>query len=79
MNFLDNDLFNSISQTVVDYLQDGVDFFANQDILIQVAVLLGGVIIIFLGAIDLVKKLSKLIFVAFVIFALWFVYTNYVA
>lgn len=79
LSFLENDMFNSISEAVVGYLQQGVDFFASQDILIQVAVLLGGIIIIFLGTIDLVKRLSKLIFIAVVLFALWFVYTNYVA
>lgn len=79
LNFLDNDLFNGISNTIVGYLNQGVTFFEEQDILIQTAVILGGAIIIFLGTIDLVKRLSKLIFVAVVIFALWFVYTNYVA
>ena len=51
----------------------------QQDILIQTGILVGGVIVIFLGAIDLVKKLSKLIIVAVVIFGLWFVYSNYLA
>jgi hypothetical protein len=79
LNFLGSDFFTTISSTIVGYLNQGVDFFEQQDILIQGAVLLGGVVIIFLGTIDLVKKLSKLIFVAVVLFALWFVYTNYVA
>lgn len=79
LNFLGSDFFNTISDTVVGYLNQGVTFFESQDILIQGAVLLGGVVIVFLGAIDLVKKLSKLIFVVVVLFALWFVYTNYVA
>lgn len=79
MQFLGNDFFTSISQTIVGYLQDGVNFFDQQDILIQAAVIVGGVVIVFLGTIDLVKRLSKLIFVAVVLFALWFVYTNYVA
>ena len=77
--FLEGALFESISNTIVSYLNDGLTFFENQDILIQSGILVGGVIVIFLGAIDLVKKLSKLIIVAVVIFGLWFVYSNYLA
>jgi hypothetical protein len=77
--FLDNNLFNSISSTIIDYLNDGVTFFSNQDILIQAGIIVGGGIIVFLGAIDLVKRLSKLIIIAVVLFGLWFVYTNYMA
>jgi len=69
--------FENISSMVEGYLRDGLTFFEEQDILIQSGILVGGVIIIFLGAIDLVKKLSKLIIVAVVIFGLWFVYSNY--
>lgn len=79
LGFLDNDFFNSISNTVVGYLQQGVDFFAEQDILIQTAAIVGGAIIVFLGALDLVKRLSKLIFIAVLVFAIWFIYTNYFA
>lgn len=78
-NLLQQTFFQNISDIVVGYLQDGLTFFENQDILIQSGILVGGVIIIFLGAIDLVKKLSKLIIVAVVIFGLWFVYSNYLA
>ena len=79
MTFLEGEFFSSISEMLVGYLQDGLNFFTEQDILIQSGILVGGVIIIFLGAIDLVKKLSKLIIVAVVIFGLWFVYSNYLA
>ena len=79
LEFLNNGFFNGISEAVVGYLNQGLEFFESQDILIQAAVILGGGIIIVLGALDLVKRLSKLIFVAVVLFALWFVYTNYVA
>lgn len=78
-DFLAGQFFTGISDTVVGYLNDGLTFFQNQDILIQTGILVGGVIVIFLGAIDLVKKLSKLIIVAVVIFGLWFVYSNYLA
>ena len=78
-NLLEQAFFQNISEVVVGYLQDGLTFFENQDILIQTGILVGGVIVIFLGAIDLVKKLSKLIIVAVVIFGLWFVYSNYLA
>lgn len=77
--FLEGAFFSSISDAIVGYLQDGLAFFEQQDILIQAGILVGGVIVIFLGAIDLVKKLSKLIIVAVVIFGLWFVYSNYLA
>lgn len=77
LDFLGGEFFSNISATIVSYLQDGLTFFEEQDILIQSGILVGGVIVIFLGAIDLVKKLSKLIIVAVVIFGLWFVYTNY--
>jgi hypothetical protein len=79
LNFLDNGFFNSISTTMEGYLQQGVDLFKEQDILIQVAVLFGGAIIIFLGTFDLLKKLSKLFVIAIIVFALWFIYTNYFA
>jgi hypothetical protein len=79
MNFLDSEFFNSISSAIVSYLNDGITFFGEQDILIQAGILVGGVIIVFLGAIDLVKRLSKLIIIAVVIFGLWFAYTNYLA
>lgn len=77
--FLEGVFFTNISDTIVGYLQDGITFFQEQDILIQSGILVGGVIVIFLGAIDLVKKLSKLVIVAVVIFGLWFVYQNYLA
>lgn len=77
--FLAGTFFENISSMVVGYLNDGITFFEQQDILIQSGILVGGVIVIFLGAIDLVKKLSKLIIVAVVIFGLWFVYSNYLA
>jgi hypothetical protein len=77
--FLQGEFFSGISEMIVGYLQDGLDFFTEQDILIQTGILVGGVLVIFLGAIDLVKKLSKLIIVAVVIFGLWFVYSNYLA
>lgn len=77
--FLAGTFFENISEVVVGYLNDGLEFFQAQDILIQSGILVGGVIVIFLGAIDLVKKLSKLIIVAVVIFGLWFVYSNYLA
>ena len=77
--FLAGTFFENISDIVVGYLNDGLEFFQAQDILIQTGILVGGVIVIFLGAIDLVKKLSKLIIVAVVIFGLWFVYSNYLA
>lgn len=77
--FLAGTFFDNISGIVVGFLNDGLTFFEEQDILIQSGILVGGVIVIFLGAIDLVKKLSKLIIVAVVIFGLWFVYSNYLA
>jgi hypothetical protein len=77
--FLAGSFFENISDMVVGYLNDGLTFFGEQDILIQTGILVGGVIVIFLGAIDLVKKLSKLIIVAVVIFGLWFVYSNYLS
>ena len=76
---LQNEIFTSISNTIVGYLNDGVAFFETQDILIQVAVIACGGIIIFLGAIDLVKRLSKLLIIAVIIFGLWFAYTNFIA
>jgi hypothetical protein len=79
LGFLDNTFFNSISETLVGYLQQGVDLFEQQDILIQTAVAVGGVIIIFLGTFDLLKRLSKLFVIAIIVFALWFIYTNYFA
>jgi len=78
-NFLDNSFFTSISQTLEGYLQQGVDFFGEQDVLIQAAIMVGGVIIVFLGTFDLLKKLSKLFIIAIILFALWFIYTNYFA
>ena len=77
--FLEGALFSNISDIIVGYLNDGLAFFEEQDILIQSGILAGGVIVIFLGAIDLVKRLSKLIIIAVVIFGLWFVYSNYLA
>ena len=79
ITFLEGQFFSSISEAIVGYLNQGLEFFEQQDILIQSGILVGGVIVIFLGAIDLVKKLSKLIIVAVVIFGLWFVYSNYLA
>ena len=78
-NFLAGEFFTNISNVIVGYLEDGLQFFKDQDILIQSGILVGGVIVIFLGAIDLVKRLSKLIIIAVVIFGLWFAYSNYFA
>ena len=79
LGLLENEFFTSISEMIIGYLNDGVTFFETQDILIQVAVIAGGGIIIFLGALDLVKRLSKLLIIAVIIFGLWFAYTNFIA
>jgi hypothetical protein len=77
--FLQNGFFTQIQDFIFGYLDQGLAWFDTQDILIQLGVLVGGAVVVVLGTIDLIKKLSKLIFVAVVLFALWFVYTNYVA
>ena len=83
MGFMENILQMELFQTLLDaldgYLQDGFNFLMGQDLIIKVAMIFGGAIIIFLGTLELVKRLSKLIFIAFVLFALYFVYTNYLA
>ena len=78
-NILQMELFQSLLTALDGYLQDGFTFLMDQDLIIKVAMIFGGAIIIFLGTLDLVKRLSKLIFIAFVLFALYFVYTNYLA
>ena len=79
LDMLESQIFIDLSEMIVGYMMDGVEFFETQDILIQLAVIGGGGIIIFLGAIDLVKKLSKLLIIAVIIFGLWFAYTNFIA
>ena len=78
-NILQMELFQSLLTALDGYLEDGFNFLMGQDLIIKVAMIFGGAIIIFLGTLDLVKRLSKLIFIAFVLFALYFVYTNYLA
>ncbi len=76
-NILDMPILQDILVALDGYLTDGFNFLMGQDLIIKLAMIFGGVIIIFLGTLDLVKRLSKLIFIAFVLFALYFVYTNY--
>ena len=80
LNFLDtNSLLMQLKDFLFGFLEQGLNFFDQQNVITQVGIMVGLGIITVLGTIDLVKRLSKLIFVAIVLFALWFVYTNYVA
>ncbi len=75
-DFLEESILGQFGESIsaiFDSLHDMVD---GLDPVSQIGVLVLGGIITILGTFSLIKKLSKLIFVVIVVFAIWYVLTN---
>lgn len=78
-SFLEESILGTIGDSVSDIFKSLYDMVVALDPISQIGVLVLGAIIALLGTFSLIKKLSKLIFVVVVVFAIWYVLTNDVA
>lgn len=69
----------SVPASIIDFLlEEAFNFYKSQDSLIRIGLgALLGIVALF-GVVSLVKKLSKLIYILLLIFAVYFVLTNFV-
>lgn len=78
-SFLEESLLGTIGDSVSDVFSNLYNMVDGLDPISQIGVLVLGGIIAILGTFSLIKKLSKLIFVVVVVFAIWYVLTNDIA
>ena len=73
---LEESFLGSLGDMVSGIFEDLYNMVVALDPITQIGVLVVGAIIVILGTFSLIKKLSKLIFVVIVVFAIWYVLTN---
>lgn len=78
-SFLEESILGTIGESVSGIFESLYNMVEALDPISQIGVLVLGAIIALLGTFSLIKKLSKLIFVIVVVFAIWYVLTNDVA
>lgn len=76
--FLESAILQGISNFIDNYVNQGIAFIQSLDPITKAGIAVGGAILLVLGAIDLIKRMTKLLVVAVIVFGLWFVYTTYV-